>query len=153
MIGFLLSRTGLKLLAGAAGALAVFLAYQWFTGVLEENTELKLRNAELVAHVEKERASHEETKAVYAAWRASVNARIEQDKISLNQLLEKYRQEKAKANELSKMLSKHDFEHLASRKPGLIERRVNAATRRVFDDLETLTRGFAAGDEQASPAP
>jgi hypothetical protein len=33
----------------------------------------------------------------------------------------------------------HDLKALAERKPGLIERRVNAATERVFNELEEIT--------------
>lgn len=37
------------------------------------------------------------------------------------------------------IFAEHDLKALAERKPGLIERRVNAATERVFNNLEEIT--------------
>lgn len=37
------------------------------------------------------------------------------------------------------LFANHDLKALAERKPGLIENRVNKATKRVFDELERLT--------------
>lgn len=37
------------------------------------------------------------------------------------------------------IFAEHDLKALAERKPGLIERRVNAATERVFNELEEIT--------------
>ena len=42
-------------------------------------------------------------------------------------------------NELRRILLDHDLTNLALEKPGLIERRVNDATKNVFDDLESIT--------------
>lgn len=43
-------------------------------------------------------------------------------------------------DELVRKLQKHDLSRLSVRKPGLIERRINDGTEKVFDDLENLTR-------------
>jgi len=37
------------------------------------------------------------------------------------------------------IFAEHDLQRLAERKPGLIERRVNSATERVFNELEDIT--------------
>jgi len=42
-------------------------------------------------------------------------------------------------NILSDKLSKRDLEHLAYRKPGLIEKRINDGTAKAFDDIERIT--------------
>ena len=41
--------------------------------------------------------------------------------------------------ELLGKLQKHNLSQLSLKKPGLIERRINDATAKVFDDLESLT--------------
>jgi len=41
---------------------------------------------------------------------------------------------------LRKILNEHRLEFLASEKPKLIERRVNAATKKVFKDFENITK-------------
>lgn len=42
---------------------------------------------------------------------------------------------------LEKLLREHDLTALARSKPGLIENRMNAATAKIWDDLEALTGG------------
>lgn len=41
---------------------------------------------------------------------------------------------------LEKLFSSHDLDRLAQRKPGLIERRINAGTQRVWDEFERITK-------------
>lgn len=67
--------------------------------------------------------------------RQNIRNQIEQNKI-LNQELQKAEREK---NSLTEKLSKHNLQYLAKRKPGLIEKRINDATRKVFDDIERVT--------------
>jgi hypothetical protein len=45
------------------------------------------------------------------------------------------------ALELEKLFRDHDLAALAAAKPRLIERRVNDATKKLFKDLEALSRG------------
>jgi hypothetical protein len=142
-----------KAVGVAAVLLAVYLGYRWFVGVINENAQLKIENSKLYSQVENERASHEETKRVFSTWRTGINDQLETERVARQELLAQYDRERERANGLSKMLAEHDFEHLASKKPKLIERRVNSATRRVFDDIEALTRDFATGGSQAPPTP
>ena len=51
----------------------------------------------------------------------------------------KYREAEKYGDELSKKLREHDLTRLTLRKPGLIEKRVNDATQKVFEDLESST--------------
>ena len=42
-------------------------------------------------------------------------------------------------DELRATLQKHNLTHLANKKPGLIERRMQSATDKLWDDLESIT--------------
>ena len=42
-------------------------------------------------------------------------------------------------DELRNTLNKHDLTHLANKKPGLIEKRMQNATDKLWDDLESIT--------------
>ena len=42
-------------------------------------------------------------------------------------------------DELRNTLNKHDMTHLANKKPGLIEKRMQNATDKLWDDLESIT--------------
>ena len=42
-------------------------------------------------------------------------------------------------NELISKLQKHDLTRLSHQKPGMIEKRINNGTQKVFDSLESLT--------------
>ena len=43
------------------------------------------------------------------------------------------------SDDLLEKLRKHDLSKLSLQKPGLVERRVNSATKEVFTDIESLT--------------
>ena len=43
-------------------------------------------------------------------------------------------------NSIRSKLIRHDLETLAEQKPGLIEKRINDGTKKVFDDLKRITR-------------
>ena len=45
----------------------------------------------------------------------------------------------ARNNELYDLLQKHNLTRLTLKKPGLIENRINAGTKRTFDDIESIT--------------
>ena len=51
----------------------------------------------------------------------------------------KLKQAETYSKELRSKLIRHDLEALAIAKPGLIEKRMNDATKKVFDDLELIT--------------
>ena len=48
-------------------------------------------------------------------------------------------QAEERATELRTLFSDHDLTNLALQRPGLIETRINNATKRVFDQLEDIT--------------
>lgn len=55
------------------------------------------------------------------------------------QLQVKLSQAESRVQELKTLLAEHDLEFLALQKPGLIERKINDATAKVFSNLERAT--------------
>ena len=56
-----------------------------------------------------------------------------------DQLSADLRKEEEYGDELRNTLNKHDMTHLANKKPGLIEKRMQNATDKLWDDLESVT--------------
>ena len=63
-------------------------------------------------------------------------AQMESQNLELQQNLQKA---EAYKDELLSKFQKHDLTKLSLRKPGLMEGRINSATKKVFDDIESLT--------------
>ena len=96
---------------------------------LQSNLEIaRLNNAKLEAAVEISEQSLATVKA---------------DNIRLNGLTDTLNVELRKAetygDELRATLQKHNLTHLAEKKPGLIEKRMQNATDKLWDDLESIT--------------
>lgn len=70
-------------------------------------------------------------------------SRLNQDAVQMAALNTSLQQELQQAEvykeELLGKLQKHNLSQLSLKKPGLIEKRINDATAKVFDDLESLT--------------
>jgi len=68
---------------------------------------------------------------------------LQQDTKRLNELNTQLTQDLRKAeqygDELRATLQKHNLTHLANRKPGLIEKRMQDATDQLWNDLESIT--------------
>ena len=66
-----------------------------------------------------------------------------EDAIRLNALTDQLGEDLRKAekygDELRNTLNKHDMTHLANKTPGLIEKRMQNATDKLWDDLESVT--------------
>ena len=66
-----------------------------------------------------------------------------EDAIRLNALTDQLNADLRKAeeygDELRNTLNKHDMTHLANKKPGLIEKRMQNATDKLWGDLESVT--------------
>ena len=67
----------------------------------------------------------------------------QQDAIRLGELNSQLSSELQRAeqygDELRSTLNKHNLTHLANKKPGLIEKRMQGATDKLWDDLESIT--------------
>ena len=101
-------------------------------------------------------ASHKATTAAFASYRASTEVQLKNLRESVTRMAAEYHAARSKADELSEMLSRHDFTELVRRKPGLIERRVNSGSANVLRDLKALTTDFSregAADVRKTPAP
>ena len=110
------------MLAGAGGGL-------FYVKQLQSNLEIaRLNNAKLESAVETSEASLKLLK--------EDNARL--NALS-NQLNEDLRKAEQYGDELRATLQKHDLTHLANKRPGLIEKRMQNATDKLWNDLESLT--------------
>jgi|TARA_R100000388_G_scaffold39207_1_gene30217 cell division protein FtsB len=68
------------------------------------------------------------------------------------QTLEAEKQEAVRSvTELRNKFARHDLNNLALVKPGLIEKRVNAGSKKVFDELTSITSPRVEEDENISP--
>ena len=110
------------MLAGAGGGL-------FYVKQLQSNLEIaRLNNAKLESAVETSEASI----ATLKADNARLNALSDQ----LNADLTKSEQY---GDELRATLNKHNLTHLANKKPGLIENRMQGGTDELWKDLESIT--------------
>jgi predicted nuclease with TOPRIM domain len=122
MFGSLKIAMILILLAGAGGGFM-------YVKNLQSNLEVARANAaKLEAAVETSEASLKLLK--------EDNARL--NALS-NQLNEDLRKAEQYGDELRATLQKHDLTHLANKKPGLIEKRMQNATDKLWNDLESIT--------------
>ena len=74
----------------------------------------------------------------------TINKMLE-DAVRLNALTDQLGDDLKKAeqygDELRATLNKHNLTHLANKKPGMIEKRMQNATDKLWDDLESVTDG------------
>ena len=110
------------LLAGAGGGL-------FYVKQLQSNLEIaRLNNAKLETAIETSEASIK---------------LLQEDNARLNTLTDTLNEDLRKAeqygDELRATLQKHNLTHLAEKKPGLIEQRMQNATDQLWDDLESIT--------------
>ena len=56
------------------------------------------------------------------------------------ELVEKQKAITTKSKELSKILSEHNLERIASRKPKMLDKIINKGTKNVFDTIEDITK-------------
>jgi hypothetical protein len=110
------------MLAGAGGGL-------FYVKQLQSNLEIaRLNNAKLESAVETSEASL----ATLKADNIRLNALSNQLNADLNKS-EQY------GDELRATLNKHNLTHLANKKPGPIEKRMQNATNKLWDNLESIT--------------
>ena len=69
--------------------------------------------------------------------------KMQENNIALNKLTDQLNKDLRKSeeygNELRNTLNKHNLTHLANKKPGLIEKRMQNATDKLWGDLESVT--------------
>jgi len=112
----------LVLLAGAGGA-------YFYVQNLQKNLEIARANvAKMEIAVQTSEASLKLERAETARL-GELNNKLSNDL----QKAEQY------GDELRATLQKHNLTHLANKKPGLIEKRMQDATNKLWDDLESIT--------------
>ena len=94
-----------------------------------ENQTLKGNNLKLENAVEQQKAAMSAMKESY-----------ERQGQSLAQLTQRNAQIEGEMNRYLDIFRRHNLNQLAEAKPGLIEKRVNAGTKAVFDDIENDTK-------------
>ena len=112
----------LVLLAGAGGA-------YFYVQNLQKNLEIARAN------VAKMEIAVQTSEASLKLERAE-SARLGELNNQLSNDLQKAEQY---GDELRATLQKHNLTHLANKKPGLIEKRMQNATNKLWDDLESIT--------------
>lgn len=112
---------------GVVGAI-LFGAYWEYKDMQNRIDTLRENNAKL------EQVSQANAEALAKA--TAFAAQMEQQNIQLTASLQEAEKYK---DELLNKFQRHDLSLLSLKKPGLIEKRVNNATKKVFDDIERLT--------------
>ena len=101
----------------------------FYVNNLQKNLEIaRANNAKLETAIETSEASL----ALLQADNARLNTLADQLNADL-------RKSEAYGDELRATLQKHDLTHLANKKPGPIEKRMQNATDKLWDDLESIT--------------
>lgn len=68
-----------------------------------------------------------------------LNENNRKQKILLNKLQVKLKDSEIDNDRLKKLLRKHDLTKLSLKKPGMIEKRINDATKQIFSDITNIT--------------
>jgi ABC-type transporter Mla subunit MlaD len=96
----------------------------------------------LQSNLEVARANAAKLEAAVETSEASLKL-LKEDNARLNALSDQLNEDLRKAeqygDELRATLQKHNLTHLANKKPGLIEKRMQNATDKLWNDLESLT--------------
>lgn len=118
------------LILGLISFLAYFArdAYNDYQSIIKERTELAAQNSALDA-------ANSANLTVIREMEEQAQ-RNEQYRMELEFSL---RESENDINRLRDILSRHNLEYLALNKPGLIENRINNATKNVFGDIECYT--------------
>jgi len=134
MFGALISFMGgakLKLIGAGIIALLLWAAWSHYTYIRDDRIQLIKDKAIIETALKTEKAS-------FSSYKITTEKNykdIQEDIISLDK---DYKKSEKKVRKFSKMLERHDLGHLTFKKPGLIERKANRATKKVFKDFEEL---------------
>lgn len=112
----------MALLAGAGGV-------YFYVQKLQSDLEIARANVAKMEVAVKTSEDSLELERAEAAKLAGLNKQLSEDL----QKAEQY------GDELRNTLQKHNLTHLANKKPGLIEKRMQDATDKLWDDLESIT--------------
>ena len=128
---------------------AVWLAWGHYEGLVAERDELRS------AYALSEQA-HAETAANFTSFAREATDNMQRLQASLDEMSRKFAAAEGRVDDLRETLQRHDLGRLARHKPGLVGRRINAATGRVWDDIAEATGADVGADAPAEaglPAP
>lgn len=105
--------------------------------------------------IEKEQENHELTKQALAEFMAATESNFIRQQQIVEERTQRFREHEEALYELQTIFSKHDLERLMAAKPGLLERRFNAGTKRVLDTLTAVSafdRKLITGEDETPPS-
>ena len=103
-------------------------AYSYYTSTQEAIRQLTENNAKLEVAVETQKESMQAMETNF-----KIQAEL------TNELQKKLQESEVYKDNLISKLQKHNLAALSLKKPGLIEKRINDATKKVFDEIEADT--------------
>lgn len=106
-----------------------------FENLNETVSQLEANNETLKANATRYEDALESERASLRSFQEQYDILREQNR----KLLEDNREAERYGDELTALLARHDLEYLAYKKPGLVEKRMNDATVKVFSDIERIT--------------
>lgn len=112
------------------------LGYRHYTGLLAENNTLKVNQVTLETAVKQSNAAAQKAASVAQDWAAHSAKTAE----TLETLSALQGEATETIRELKNVLSRHDLEALAAKKPVLVQRRINAGTTSILRELEDASR-------------
>jgi TolA-binding protein len=111
-------------------------AVHHYNTLVEERQALEDRAALAETELQTQRESAQR-------YRESTEEQLTQLQGNLEELGKSFAQERKRSEELGKLFAKHDLTKLATKKPGLLDKRINDGTSRMWLDLEQATRSDA----------
>lgn len=135
----ILHKIGAYALVAVALSVSIYLGYNHYQGLLADISTLETNNTKLQTSFDLEKESVEQLTQLVTEWQMAAEAA----QLRAQRLQESEARARAETRRLNDIFSRHDFTLLARAKPGLIERRINDGTDRVFSVLtcETTTPG------------
>lgn len=120
--------TWIKLGAALAVVLVIYFGYTFVVNLQEDNVRLSKENATLALANKSLKKEREQIKTDLKI--------VEQQRMILNQELTESRE---KTQKVVRLFSDHDFQKLIDAKPGLVIKRMNKGTKKIFLDIEKAT--------------
>lgn len=127
----IISKIGIYAVIAAVLSAIIFFGYRHYTGLLSEINTLTANNATLQVSFDTEKATVTELKLTVTEWELAG----EEYQNQIQALAARTIEARSEIRRLNDIFGTHDLTRLAKAKPGLIERRINDGTQRVFDLL------------------
>jgi hypothetical protein len=134
-----------KMGRGLLVATIIGLLYLGAKAAWNEYTQIKEEVGKVTQQLKQKNEEYTSLEVKHTTYKEGIHAQIQKERRDRDILLADIQNITERNHELSTLLSKHDLTHLAEVKPTLIERRINAGTKRVLRELEQATRRSSGG--------